>query len=421
MSRLAFGCLPLLLCVLLTGCASRCNCVSEGGSCGPPVAPMPTDLRPERGSLSPDLSAIVSYEAVDQALTRLPATVQYRSLRAEEVQCLAATNAPTAKLYASESRAVLNADTGRRCNPAASTASELMAYRAIDERNKAAGTALELFYSLAEAEASRDILAHSIAEVDQAVANLDQLQHSGLKIPMDQTALQRQKLDWLDRQIQLQSATRRMQGQLQQICGFEADETTAVWPQADLAVTVMSLDPQAAIIEGLANRADVGALRMLDGSIDAGTLPAARSSMQALSPGLGASIISRRLFGGNSVSEDELQSRQAQVRQARRDTERTASREIDEAVQNVDTRLREIAVAKERWEVWRKRVADLKEKRETDNVTAFDINAAQIELLRAENDTLHRVVAWKIAQAKLKQAQGLLAAECGYHLPASCK
>jgi hypothetical protein len=382
---------------------------------------MPTDLRSERGSLSPDLSAIVSYEAVDQVLARLPATVQYRSLRAEEVQCLAAANAPTAKLYASESRAALTADTGRRCNPAAPTASKLMAYRAIDERNKAAGVALELFYSLAEAEASRDILGRSLAEVDQAAANLDQLKQSGLKIPMDQTALQRQKLDWLDQQIQLHSAVRRMQGQLQQLCGFEADETTAVWPQADLAVTVTPLDPQAAVTEGLANRADVGALQMLDGSVDAGTLPAARSGIQALSPGLGGAIISRRLLGGNSVSEEELQTRQAQVRQARIDTERTASREIDEAVQNVETRLREIAVGKERWEVWRKRVADLKEKRETDNVTAFDVNAAQLELLRAESDTLHRVIAWKIAQAKLKQAQGLLAAECGYHLPNGCQ
>ena len=56
----------------------------------------------------------------------------------------------------------------------------------------------------------------------------------------------------------------------------------------------------------------------------------------------------------------------------------------------------------------------LTQRRDADGVTAFDLSAAQLELLRAESDMLHRVIAWKIAEAKLKQAQGLLAAECGY-------
>ena len=78
-------------------------------------------------------------------------------------------------------------------------------------------------------------------------------------------------------------------------------------------------------------------------------------------------------------------------------------------------------MAKQRWEVWQQRVAGLQEKREADGVTAFDLSAARLELLRAESDTVHRVLAWKIAQAKLKQAQGLLAAECGYRLPECCQ
>jgi outer membrane protein TolC len=102
--------------------------------------------------------------------------------------------------------------------------------------------------------------------------------------------------------------------------------------------------------------------------------------------------------------------------QAQAEAERNIRREVVEAVWNAETGLREIAVAKERSAVWQERVAGLRERRQTDGVTAFDLSAAELELLRCESDAVHRVIAWKIAQAKLKQAQGLLAAECGYRV-----
>lgn len=413
MRRLPFAC-PLLILLLMTGCAQRSSCVSGGATSTGPTPPQPTEMQADRGKLGPDLSAVASYQAVDSALSPPTATVQYRVLRAEEVQCLAAANAPLGNLYASESEA---AQTNAGRNPrAAAMVGQLMAFRAIDQRNRAAGGALELFYLLAEAEANRDILTRSIGEIDKATANLDQLKRSGLKIPLDRTTLQRQKLDWLDRQLQLRSAFSKMQGQLQQLCGFEADAATPIWPQADLAVTVAPVDMQAAISDGLANRAEFGALRMLGGSLDADTLPAARVAMQGLSPGLGGSIIARRVIGAAPDSQEELQSRQSQLSQATSDIERTIRREIAEGVETAETRLREIAVAKERSEMWRQRLESLRARRESDGVTAFDLNAAQLELLRAESDTLHRVIAWRIAQVKLKQAEGLLAAECGYRV-----
>ena len=396
----------LLVASVSAGCARHGACVGCGYA-DTPVAPLPTEMRSDRGELIADVSAVASYEAVDRMLSPPPEPIEYRVLRADEVRCLAAAHAPLANLYDAESEAVL-ASPGRRSRQAASTLSQQMAFRAVDERNKAAGTALELFYSLAEAEANRDVLDRSIEEVDRAVANLDELEQSGLEIPMDRTALQRQKLDWLDQQIQLHTAIRRMQGQLQQICGFELDEATPPWPEADLTVSVTPTDIPSAIAEGLANRADLGSLRMLDGSLDSDTLPAVRSGMQTMSPGLGASLAARRLFGGAANAEAELPTRQSQLTQAQSDTEQTVRREISESAQNVETRLREIAVAKQRWEVWTQRVAGLREKREANGVTAFDVSVAQLELLRAEADVIHRVIAWKIAEAKLEQAQGIL-------------
>ncbi len=41
-------------------------------------------------------------------------------------------------------------------------------------------------------------------------------------------------------------------------------------------------------------------------------------------------------------------------------------------------------------------------------------------VIEAERDLIHQVIAWRIAQVKLEKAQGLLALECGYELPALC-
>ncbi len=403
-----------LVAAAFAGCANRCACVGSGGGC-PPASLPPGDIAATRGVLSADLSAVAPYSAVDRLLGPPPGPSQYRVLRAEDIQCLAAANAPLANLYASESNAV---QSGAGCHnqPSACVLSKLAAYRAADERNKNAANALELFYALAEAQIQRDILDRTLAEFDRALGNLDQLQQSGLKMPADRTAVARQRLDALDRRIACQSSIGRFEGQLQQLCGLAADSSTAIWPQADLVVAVAPTDAQAAVAEGLAHRADLGALQMLARSLSLETLPAVRSGMQALGPGLGASLVSQKLFGA-AGGQDELPSRQSQVAQACSEAERNAAREIAEAAGEVDARLREIAVSKERWELWRQRLAGLQQKRQTDGVTAFDLTAAQLELLRAESDVVHRVVAWRIAQVRLKRAQGLLAAECGSGLP----
>ena len=42
------------------------------------------------------------------------------------------------------------------------------------------------------------------------------------------------------------------------------------------------------------------------------------------------------------------------------------------------------------------------------------VRKARLDLLAVEQDLLHDVIAWKLAVVKLKEAQGLLAVECGY-------
>jgi len=422
MFRLLSAGAALWLCTLaLSGCAQRCaHCrPGVGGSDLESESPAATVVRRERESLAPNLSEVPSHEEVDRVLARPAAAGGYRVLNADEVQCLAAANAPLAKLYASEGDAA-GANAGRYDGQSVSLTKQLTAYRAVDERNKAAGNALELFYRLAEAEAGRDVLDRGIVEVGLMEAHLEQLKGSGLKMPGDPTAIRRQKLDWINRRIQLDAAVVRMQEQLQQLCGLESDPARPLWPDADFHAVVEPVDVEAAVAEGLAHRADVGAVRLLDASLSADTLSAARGGLQPFGAGLGASIAAKRLFGNRYVDAGELETRRKQIAQAKVETERTAVREIREAAWNVENSLRQIAVAKERLALWAQRAADLEAKHRTNGVTVFDLGAARLELCGAESDAVHRVAAWRIAQAKLKQAQGLLAAECGYLPPRCC-
>jgi hypothetical protein len=50
-------------------------------------------------------------------------------------------------------------------------------------------------------------------------------------------------------------------------------------------------------------------------------------------------------------------------------------------------------------------------------VACQQITTARLEALRAEYDLSRQVIAWAIAEAKLREAEGLLAIACGYHLP----
>ena len=101
--------------------------------------------------------------------------------------------------------------------------------------------------------------------------------------------------------------------------------------------------------------------------------------------------------------------------------QRSAAEEIRQAAYAADVRLRQIAIVKEKLDLCEERLEDLRKRRGTGGATAFDISAAKLEVIEAESSLTHQVIAWKIAHVKLKEAQGLLALECGSCLPEACR
>jgi hypothetical protein len=185
-----------------------------------------------------------------------------------------------------------------------------------------------------------------------------------------------------------------------------------IWPDVDWKVVPAPIDPGAAVSLGLYYRPDLNLLRMLIQCLDADTLDAARSGLGSVSSLLGASPIAACWLSHHL--KDEVDSRRSQLCELLAGKERAATEEIRQAVAAIDVRLRQIAVAKQKVDQWQEQlqVQRMERQRPRSMVTALDIAATELQCLDARRELIHQVLALRIAEAKLKEAQGLLDEEC---------
>ena len=369
-------------------------------------------------TLTFDVTEVPSYQPSDSQSGSRPedgaSDCQYRVLSAAEVQCRASAHSALANALTAESQFVGSAK-GTRKSPSQSNdaKSQALAWRAAEERNRAAGQALELYYLLAEAEENRDLIRRSQSKIAAMLDEVKNLQRQGIRVEKGSAELQQQKIELLDREAQLRLSLDQLNGHLRQLLGFTPQDTARIWPAADLKVAVEPVDQQAAITLGLAHRPDLGLLRSLAQSLEPNSLGATRSGLSSLNGMLGSSPAIRCLLGKSGLSE-EVGTRNYQLGGLLAYQQRVAEEEIRQAVRTVDTRFQQIVVAKGQVNRCQQRVESLRLQRERPNssVTILDVGAAELQQFDAERQLVHQVIALRIAQAKLKEAQGLLVEEC---------
>jgi hypothetical protein len=404
----------------LTGCRVpdfTCTQWPAGGSTDAiEIAPVGRLL--ERGQIVPDVSEVTPSESDIAPPER---TKLHRALTAAECQCAAADHAAVANLIDLENgiAGLCNKTRTPGRKQVAALHSELMAYRSASERNKAAGEALELFYLLAEVEFGRDALAQSLAEIDKIRDFMAQIRASGLDLEIAESAVYNRRGELLDQKAKLALDRSRLNGELRRRLGLCVDDQTPIWPETPLKVEVAQIDVDAAIAEGLAMRPDVAAVQRLTECLDTKSLMIARSSLQAVDAALGSSTAKSCLlqFLSKSTRNCEWANRAEQLDQLLVHLQRAVAEEIRQAVYTAEARIEQIAIAKQRLANRQKTLDDLTLQWGGPDVTAFQISDAKLKVIQAQTDLVHQVVAWQIARAKLKQAQGLFALECGYTEP----
>lgn len=416
------GVLLVLLAWMIPGCATRSPIRSESYHRKSGLPAESELVVGPRGSLVPDITQLDTTSLKGLEPAEPSEDAQYRVLRPEEVKCLAAAAAPLANLIEWEGRLAAS-DSGTRSARAVALKRRWLGFQAVEARNRAAGRALEVFYLLAEVEANRDLLRRGLKEIDEAIANLRRLESEGIRIPVGQDShdLPRRRMDLLARWGESETAVRRLSGQLHQLIGLPLDDLMPLWPAADLQVTGDAVDVESAVTVGMEQRADIALLRQLVRSVDADTLALVRSTLGRIDSVLGATVSSPRAFLAYSSPtgrEEETHVRRHQLRELLESQERLAAEEIRDAALNVTATLNQVVLAKGVRDNRRQRVESLEQRRGTaDGITVFDISAARMQEIEAQRGLVHQVIAWRIAQVKLKQAQGALALECGYELP----
>jgi hypothetical protein len=417
-------CLAILavVCGLMAGCARREVQPGEPGLLPPPhlVPPVVVADEGKNGASRPDVSALGSLPELQQRLPAHPPEATTRELLAEETQSLAAANSKLANLTELERQAVAQA-AGKSKKTARLVAlqQQLLCLRAIHERNQSASQALQAFYKLAEVRGNGPAAESSLAQLGQMQDDLRKVKEQGLKVTADRTALSRKQLEVRDQEQQLDLGDAQLSEQLRGLIGLNPGEPTRLVPQANLTLSVETIDVDLAVTIGMQTRADLAALRLLLSELDAQTLPAARSGLSQADPALGVSPpalgMLHKLFK-RSTADCELETRRAQLSELLETREQQVASEIRLAVREIEARLKQAAIAAETLATWQQRHNDLKALREVGSATPQEIQQAQLELTAAESAVLKQVIAVRLAQVKLKEAQGLLAAESGYDI-----
>ena len=341
---------------------------------------------------------------------------EYSPLDAQTCQGRAAAISLYGNLLDSQSRALHHDSSRSRCgnSDAADLEGDLLAYKAVHARNETAADALELYYSLAEAEANRDFLEQSLAEVTTALEGLNDSKEAGFAVEEDYVNLLRRRNELVTRQVALRPAIHELNGKLYSLLGVDWQGSTMIWPSIDMNVDTLSVDIEAVLNTAMELRADLKVLDVARRRLTEDNLSAISQLMRG--ENISSSLLAGRP-GGFLLANDQthrLLAAKSQLDMLRTAKYREVLDEIQSAVRRLGAASTQLALAREMLGTWNRTIVDLRDKRDAADATTLEMFAATMERIEAEQRVVHEITAYRIAEMKLEQAQGLLAFECGY-------
>lgn len=421
-----------LLLLVVAGCAHGPH--DRPGGCGPLAVDVPpVFVAPlgARGDVAPDLTRLASFTDLDEALKQERATrATYRKVSARDCQCLAVQGSSLGDLLDKKSNAcVEQCPQGHfrgKVSESTLVQQALLRDAALEARNRSAGTALALFFRLAESEGKLDVLKQSLGEIENALETGERMKAKGMQLGDDFEILRRRRVSALDGNIELELAIVRLNAELRYLLKLGPDDDSwRIWPDLDWQVVADPLDVTAAVALGLERRPELVLLRRLAASLDRENAPLVRGVLGQAHALLGMSCqantspskILLSLLSSPQATDQEVEALCRQVQTYRIEREQDVAQEIRQDVMTVNARLRQIAVAREEVQGWERRLDELKAKAERGMSTFPERTTIQLRRLEAQSVLIEKVVAWHTARVTLSQDQGLLIDGCG---PSAC-
>ncbi len=433
---------PLLASGVLLAAMAGCSlCHSRQDCCPscPPVSdetPPPEMVRvPQEPAIGELAASVLSPQTSDDS----PITEAYRAIAPQLCQCLSVKHAPLADGFDSQRRQLeeqqAKASCRKRCK--AEKRQEQLAYQkamllysALESRDQAAGAALEWYYQLAGAEAKADLLDLSLERGRNTLGRIEKLKGAGIPLPAPIEEYQRQIVDLQLQKGQNQLTIEQLNSKLRLAMGYSFKQPWRIWPDPGMplgrpsdAPIPLAPDAEAAVQLGLNQRPQLLLLRYMIAHLDRDTLGASRVLLQTINPLLAMSspepsskllMILAKILHIQPGQEDELERVRAQLCDYLHERERTVEAEIRAAVYEIGGRRETILRARQAADSWQDRIRDLEKQQSEGLKGPLSLASAYLEWYKARGEVVNEFLKWKIAIVKLKQAQGILPAECGY-------
>jgi hypothetical protein len=437
----------------MAGCSlcSPCRRSDAPWGCRGDEAPLPTVERDSQEQAIGELAASVQSLSIAGDLS---APNAYRALTPLQCRCLAAQHAPLADGFDDQRRRLEKTSSARRaskeclCSPCGRTKGRkaekqqkqqafqeaLLLYSALEDRNQAAGAALEWYYQLAGAEAKADLLNASLEYNRNTLRRIEEMQKLGIPLPAPLEEYQRQMAEMQLQQGQNQLTIEQLNSKLRLALGHGPKSAWRIWPDPGMPLNLPSETPlplvpdvEAEVQLGLHQRPQLLLLRSAVANLDRDTLGSARILLQTINPLLAMSppgpsckllVVLGKILHIQPGQEEELQRIRAQLCDYLCERERTVEAEVRAAVYEIGARRETILRARQAADSWQARIRDLEKQQAEGLKGALSLASAYLEWYKARGEVVKEFTSWKIAFVKLKQAQGVLSAECG---PSVCK
>lgn len=396
-----------------------CAVLALAGCHGPVATPVRTPPAPAqlpvtpRGPIAPDVSAVPT-----DTPRPPPLPDEYRRLTATECRKLAIANAPfTEDLDRHPENDPPSHPRFQKGAARNAESSRLVRGHAADElRNRAAGEALDEFFKLIEAEGQLMLLNSADAEVRARLDDALKAEKAGLKDRADIPAIRRQLLDMEAQRAKLEAGIGALNASLRARLNLVGNDPLSLWPIDPLKVRPEEVDIEQAVATGLHYRPDLNLLRVLaEGSaadLADGMLKSANPLLARTQSSNPIAILLAPIFapftGKPAQARAETIARVAGLLTSR---ERQAEAEIRAAVASLHGHRAAVAARTLDVQQVQAKVAELETRQKAGLSVTAELTTARLDLLKAKGSLLTASTDWHSAEAKLRQAMGLLVRE----------
>ena len=301
----------------------------------------------------------------------------------------------------------------------AAVKAQMLNYLAEEDRNRSAAKALDLYYRLGQAESEADILRVTLSYVGNALTKAHDLKSRGLQLPVSDTTLYRQQLDLQARAVKLRMQIQELNSELRRLLDFEPSECDWRFLTVEaFQFTGHAVNPQEAVAVALENKPELLLLSLLESESNSGDLKALRQLLGMLNSVLGQAPMAKcpklqqLLASLCGASDDELATRQQQLRQYHAQRRREVAEEVGQAARTLLSQPAVIVLTEQRAESWLALVRELEEK-EAKGVGSFaETTDARVEWLKVRRNLVEEIITLQRAYVRLRQTQGILPQQC---------